>query len=511
MKSFTSAAALFLVLAVSLAVTLPQVLLSPPRDNEVWLHQAISSIQDQGSTSPVLNGRPISGQNDLAVMGLSLIHGDIATQRIVFSILGCILIASVFAYCLAIFGTETAVLSSLIVMTSLGFIVLYGSLNLLVLPVTLAVMAYLLFSAVYLKERNRLWYIASYLLAALSVVSGGFTMLAFFILGVMLLILLDLEPKRFLSIHPVPGCIIIAFFIITAYLGYRFSLGPGFSSSVMFPGRHMGFFAAFKSAMLYASPWILLVIPAWIYGEGPDEQQAWRNLLPARIAFVLGLVIVWLSSRSLPQYVLTVMPFGAVLIGHWIFQDFNRGMRRGFITFLAILASGVLVFGAALVLFLMPLIHGGPFTRENALVISGLALAGIIFLLFMLKRKLPAALMIAALGVVSVVWCMVFLHPEGAWEQKLSWMKRISGYSPLMVYEDDLIMRGYLDAEGAVPTVIPRDGVPLENTAYLAVSSDDVEGLVESLEKRMNPVIIDTYQAENTYSLIEVTPNREMQ
>jgi hypothetical protein len=510
-KSFISAAALFLVLAVSLAVTLPSALLSNPRDNEVWLHQAVSGIQHKGGAIPALNGRQISGQNDLTIMALSLIPGDISTKRIVFCAFGCILTGSVFFYCLALFGMRTAVLSAITVVTSLGFIVLYGSMNLVVLPVTFAVLAYLLFSGVYLKELNACWYVASYLLAAVSVVTGGVTMLAFFALGIMLLILLDLEPKRFLSIHIVPGIIVMAVSVFTAYLVYRFFIGPGFSSSVMFPGEHLGFFAVLKSAVLYASPWIFLVIPAWIYGEGPDEQQAWRNLLPARTAFVLGLVTVWLSSRSLPQYILTVMPFGAVLIGHWMTQRVIRGERQKMVPVLAILVSGILVFGSALVFFIMPLMRGGTLSRETAMTIAGFTLAGIAFLILLAKRKHTAALALAAMGVVSAVWCLQLISPEGAWEQKTAWMKKISAYSPLMVYEDDLIMRGFLDAGGSRAIVIPRDVVPLEETAYLAVSSDDVEGLAESMKKRMTPVVIDTYRAENTYSLMQVAPKKDQQ
>lgn len=509
MKSFIYAGALCLVLAVSLAVTLPNALLSNTKDNETWLHQAISSVQDKGA-GPALNGRPMDGQNDLSIMTLSLLPGDTSAQRMVFCVLGCVLAGSVFCYCLAVFGLRTAFLSAVTAATSLGFIVLYGSLNLVILPVTFAVLAYLLFSAIYLKERNPYWYILSYLLAALSVVSGGITLLAFFSLGIMLLILLDLEPKRFLSIHIVPGIIIIAISICAAYLGYRFSIGPGFSRSVMFPGEHQGFVAVLKSAVLYASPWIFLVIPAWIYGEGPDEQQAWRNLLPARTAFALGLITVWLSSRSLPQYTLTAMPFGAILIGHWMSQRVIGGGRQKMIPVLAMLASGILVFGAALALVIMPLVRGGALTADIAMVLAGFALAAVAFLILLAKHRHSAALALAAAGVVSAVWCLQAFSPEGAWEQKTAWMKKVSAYSPLMVYEDDLIMRGHLDAEKSRTIVIPRDVVPLEETAFLAVCADDVEGLVESLKKRMNPVVIDTYRAENTYSLIRVAPNRGM-
>jgi len=509
-KCFIYAAALFLVLAASLAVTLPNVLLSNPKDNEIWLHQAISSVQDKGA-SPALNSRQMSGQNDLAIMALAFLPGDIPAQRTFFCMLGCLLAGSIFFYCLAIFGMQTAVFSAVTVVTSLGFIVLYGTLNLVVLPVTFAVLAYLLFSAVYLKEWNPSWYIPSYLLAALSVVSGGITMLVFFCLGVMLLILLDLEPKRFLSIHIVPGIIITTLFVFAAYLGYRFSIGPGFSASVMFPGQHLGFFAVLKSAVLYASPWIFLVIPAWIYGEGPDEQQAWRNLLPARISFVLGLVMVWLSSRSLPQYVLIGMPFGAILIGHWVTQRVIGGERQKMIPVLSILVSGIIVFGATLVLFIMPLVREGAFTRETATFFAGFTFAAVAFLILLGKHKHTAALALAAVGVVSAVWCLQALSPEGAWEQKTAWMKKISGYSPLMVYEDDLIMRGYLDVEGARTIVIPRDVVPLEEVAFLAVSTDDVKGLIESMKKRMTPVVIDTYWAENTYSLIRIASKKGLQ
>lgn len=512
MRPFTSVGVLLLVLTVTLALILPMALLSPPRDNEVWLYQSISEMHEGSRLVPTLNGERMTGQNPLTLAGFSFIPlWDITAQRIVPCVLGCILVACVFFFCLSLWGIETAAASSLIVATSLGFIALYGTLNLAMLPVTLGVAAYLLFSIVYLRGARRSWYLVSYLLAGAAAVSGGFSMLAFFLFGVLLLILLDLAPAQLLSIHLIAGAVIIALGLLAFTLTYRIALGPGAVSGLLSPGEDLGLFTSLKAYLTYTAPWILLVIPAWVHGEGPGDQQAWRTLLPPRIAFVLGLLVLWLSSRCLPQYAVLAMPFGAMLIGRWIACDILRGRDRGWLASLAILASGILVFGAAFVLFLLFPLRTGSIGTGQIATLAGFGLAALVFFVLVLRRKLLAGLVVTVIAVACAAWGLAWLNPEELWEQKISFMQGVSRNSPLVVYEDDLVMRGFLGAVGSRPVVMQRSAVPVEDTAFLAVTTTDLEELVDSLKPRMHPVVLDTYRAENTYALLMISPIKRLE
>ena len=237
MKSLKSAASLFVILAACLALLLPLSLFTPPRDSEVWLFQIINEMQDQQRYVPVLNAESLPGQNPLTLTAMSLLPViDVSTPRLVSCLLGCILISGIFLYSLAIFGLSCAFASCLVAMTSLGFLALFGTLNLMALPVTLVVSAFGLFSLVYLKGLNSGLYILSYLLAGLAALTGGYFMLVFFLLGALLLILLDLAPSQLLSIHLIPGLVIIACAMAAYYTSYRIILGPGLFKRGLYTG-----------------------------------------------------------------------------------------------------------------------------------------------------------------------------------------------------------------------------------------------------------------------------------
>jgi hypothetical protein len=229
--SLKSAASLLVALAASLALLMPLAFFTPPRDNEVWLFQTITEMQGQHHFVPVLNNTPLIGHNPMILSVLSLLPiRDISSPRLVCCVLGCIFIVFVFLYSLALFDLSSAFVSSLVAMTSLGFLALFGTLNLMTLPVTLAATAFGFFSMVYLKRLHTLWYIPSYVLAAMAVVTGGYFMLMFFLLGALLLILLDLAPSELFSIHLIAVAMIIACAMIAFFASYRIALGQGFTS-----------------------------------------------------------------------------------------------------------------------------------------------------------------------------------------------------------------------------------------------------------------------------------------
>jgi hypothetical protein len=104
-------------------------------------------MQDQQRYVPVLNAESVLDQNPLTLTAMSFLPIiDISTPRLVSCLLGFIIISGIFLYSLALFGLSCAIASSLVAMTSLGFLALFGTLNLMALPVSLAVSAFGLFS-----------------------------------------------------------------------------------------------------------------------------------------------------------------------------------------------------------------------------------------------------------------------------------------------------------------------------------------------------------------------------
>jgi hypothetical protein len=510
--SLKSAASLFVILAACLALLLPLSLFTPPRDSEVWLFQIINEMQDQQHYVPVLNAESVPGQNPLTLTAMSFLPIiDISTPRLVSCMLGCILISCIFLYSLALFDLSCAFASSLVAMTSLGFLALFGTLNLMALPVALAVSAFGLFSLVYLKGLHSGLYILSYMLAGLAALTGGYFMLVFFLLGALLLILLDLAPSQIFSIHLIPGLVIIACAMAAYFTSYRIILGPGFSSGAFSPGGHIGLFRGMYAVITYSSPWIFLVIPAWVYGGGPSDQDAWRTLLPLRIAIVLIVLMLWSSSSGLNQYATILAMFASPLIGRWISHALFPGVQKGRLGYWMMAPAGLSVFLCALVLLLLPVYSGFAINTKQLIVGAGFVTAAILFIILTVKHKMTAQFIVALFAVVSIVWYMAFLSPEDQWDQKMSYMEGISKNTPLIVYEDDLVMRGYMSAVDASPMIVNRDVVPLNDTAFLAASTSDLAGLIEGLKGRMHSVVVDSYRAENTYALVMVSPKRKFE
>ena len=507
MTSWRSVVSLVLVGAASLALLLPLNLSIPPRDSEVWLFQSISEMQDGQRHLPLLNGEVLKGRNPLTLAALSLIPaGDIAAPRLASCVLGCALAVLVFVYTLLLFDLKSAVAASAVTMTSLGYPALFGTLNLIALPVTLAAAAFILFSLVYLGMLSRPWYIASYLLAAGAAVTGGYLMLTFFVAAALLLILFDLAPSRLFSIHLAPGAAIVICTLAVYYAGYRILAGPGITTGSLSAGDHLGFLRGLLAAFTYGAPWIFLLIPALAFGGGPSDQEAWRRLLPLRIACGIVLIMLWLSWKITPQHAVLLVPFAAPLIGTWFTHGMGRSPRaRALGTWMMALA-GAVVFLFALALLAMPMLRGTAVMPEQLLAAAAFVIAALAFGLLVFRGRVMAQFTLAAATVFFIGWCLAFVLPEDHWNEKISYMQGICGHEPLVVYEDDVTMRGYLSAVTAEPVVVGRDAVPMNETAFLAVSTSDLEDLLDEMKGRMNPVVLESYRAENTYALMMISP-----
>jgi hypothetical protein len=59
--------------------------------------------------------------------------------------------------------------------------------------------------------------------------------------------------------------------------------------------------------------------------------------------------------------------------------------------------------------------------------------------------------------------------------------------------------------------IADRNIVPLNDSAFLAVSTSDLGGLLEGLKGRMDSMVLDSYRAENTYALVMISPKRKVE
>lgn len=512
MKSLKSAASLVFILAACLALALPLALFTPPKDSEIGLFQVINEMQSSSRYVPVLNAESVKVQNPLTATAMSLLPVmDITTPRLASVLLGCALVGCLFFYSLVMFDLSCAIVSSLVAMTSLGFLSVFSTLNFTALPVALAAASYGIFSATYIKGLKTGMYIISYILAALATVTGGYFMLMFFMFGVLLLILLDLAPEEFFSIHIIPGLAIIACSMAAYYTTYRFILGQSFSDSAFSPGAHLGLFKGIYAFFTYSCPWIFLLIPAWLYGGGPSDKNAWRTWLPLRIALVVLFLMLWASSASVSQYAALCAIFSAPMTGCWLSRSVLPGMSKSALGFWMLAFSGITVIISAMVLLLLPLYLG--FAIQTKQLIAGIALffTAFAFIILSLKQRTSGQFVLTLLAVAAISWHLAFLDPENQWDQKINYMNDISRNAPLIVYEDDLVMRGYMSAVVANPMVVDRNAVPLTERAFLAVSTSDLEGLLEGLKGNMQSVLVDSYRAENTYALVMLSPKRHFQ
>jgi hypothetical protein len=203
-----------------------------------------------------------------------------------------------------------------------------------------------------------------------------------------------------------------------------------------------------------------------------------------------------------------MLAFTSVLTGPWLARTATLGARTEGLGIWMTSLAGISVFLAALVLVLLPF-KDGLAVHPGQLAAAAVFLAGTVAFAFCTARRLMGTqVVLAGAGVALLVWYLAVVSPEVQWDRKISYMQGMNGHSPLVAYEDDLVMRGYLSAVDAPCLVVGRDAVPLSETAFLAVSSSDLDDLLEELGRRMKPVVLDTHRAENTYGLVMVSPRK---
>jgi len=505
-RSIQSIALLICVILCSLILLSPLAIEPVPWRGEIWLYQAIVDMHKGLSLVPSLNGLPIIGQNPVNILLLSL-PGlfDILSLRLMSILMGCIVVSVVFFVSYSLWDLKSALISSILTLTSLGFILTHSTINTSLIPCSLSIIAFSLFSVVYIKESDSWWYIPAYVFAGISTITGGWSFLAFFAFGIVLLVLLDLSPKRFLKIRAMSGTIIIALILVTVYLTYRISAGHAIASSLFPDLEPTGMFSRLWLFVKYSLPWIALIIPAWIYAETTQDRGVWRTLLPAKIAFLMGAVILLFSPDYNEGYAVVGIPFSCMIIGYWMAHGFVLPAKIASARNIFLVLTGGILMGSAITAVSINPLKTFSISIPEAVPIIFFIIAAL-FMLYLVKNRFTSAIIYLCIGSVFVLtWSMAFLHLPGKAERPLEAVREMTTYAPLLVYRDDLMMRGYIEHAGIRPVVVGRQVVPIGQSAYLAATTDDLDKLMEGLNSRMKTDLITSYKDGDTFALIRLS------
>lgn len=506
MRSIQSIALLFGIILCSLILLCPPAIVPAPLSGEIWLYQAIVDLHKGLHLVPSLNGLPIIGENPVNIILLALPgFTDIFSLRLVSLLFGCIVVSAVFLMSTALWDMKSGLVSGALTMTSLGFVLTHSTINTWFIPCSLGIIAFAVFSVAYIKESPPWRYIPAYVLVGISAITGGWSFLAFFAFSVILLILLDLSPKRLLGIRAVTGIVIITLILASVYLTYRIMAGHAVASSLFPDLENTGMFSRLWALVKFSLPWLFLVIPAWIHTETISEQGIWRTFLPAKIAFVMGALILMFSPDHRAGYAVLGIPFFCMITGYWMAHGFILPEKLQPIRTVVLLLTATILMGSAIATSAIHPIRTLSITVGEAIPLVFFA-GALLFMLYLVKKQFISATLTLCIGSVFVlVWSMALMQLPARTQEPLSAIKDMTTYAPLIVYRDDLTMRGYIEHAGIRPIVVGREVVPIGEIAYLAASTDDLEDLIEDLGSRMHTELISSYDNGETFALIRLS------
>lgn len=492
------------ILILSILVFSPFLIFNTFLPDEAWFISAAGEMSRSFSMIPKLGGYILGNQNPLVIMIYSLAGGDLYVSRMGTAVLGLIMGVSVMVFAGYMWNLRTGVIASIFTVTSLGVISIFGKADPSALPVMTSVISFMIFSAVYLRNLNRVVYIPAYILAVVSIITGGPVYLFFFLLSGILLILFDLSPGELLKTKPVAAGILFAGGLIAVCAVFWFAGGWNYMKGAISQGTNLGFFNSLWLVFSNCLPWIFLLVPAWIYSARPAEFIMWRDLLPAKIAFSACLVILWLSGKCPESFSVLSAPFASIMIANWVSgggKAFDKAGKTGIVSFTA----------TAVLIFLIPVIYILKFPFKS--LHPGIFDAGIMLALVVccsiafyaaLRKHYNVAIVIVVIAVSGMTWLRPF------YETRLNNPADILSYcanqKPLMVFDDDLVMRGNLSP--ARPSVVGKCFVPVGGEAFIAASTRDAEKLMKDIRKNMSAELKSRLDLDRVYLLIRVLPKK---
>ncbi len=494
-----------------IGILAPYLSIDIPWGSEVWLIQAVSELNGHFRLAPTLNGFPFTGPNPLVSVVLSLLPlPELMTLRLVSIMMGCLVALGVFMFCSSIWDDRSGIYASLFTMTSWGFIAGFGNINPTAIPAGLTILAFLLFSQIYLKEQNPWWYLLSYVLVAIAAATGGYLPLAFYVFSIVFLVLLDMAPRRFLSIKLPYLIVLLAVVLFTLYTAAWILEGSAYAKTLFSFDDRTSLTARIWLWIKFNLPWLLLVIPAWIYGEGSHEAGAWRTLLAPKTAYGVSLAAVLFTSSIQEGYAVLGIPFAGIIIGYWTAKGYLIRQSLMILRTLSVAGTAAVLILSALVLIsagsIIDAVRALSFDISQGVIVLCFCIASALLLFAAKKQHHGAIIALSIVSVFSLSWYSALVLVPVKAQTPLSYMSQVSTFSPLLVYKDDLVMRGYAGYVGASPIVVGEKMVPVGDSAYLAVRTDDIKDSLKDLSTRMKANLVSSSRQWTTYALIRVAP-----
>ncbi len=490
------------ILVISILAFSPFLIFKSILPDEAWLISAAGEMSRSFCMIPKLGGYILGNQNPLVIMIYSLAGGDLCVSRLLTGALGLIMGVSVMVFAGYMWNLKTGVISSIFTVTSLGVISIFGKTDPSALPVLTSVISFMIFSAVYLRNLSRLVYIPAYILAVVSIITGGPVYLFFFLVSGILLILLDLSPGELLKTKPLAAGILFASGLIAACAVFWFAGGWNYMKGAISQGANIGFFKSLWLVFKSCLPWMFLLVPAWIYSARPSEFIMWRDLLPAKIAFASCLVILWLSGKCPESFSVLAAPFASIMIANWVSgggKAFDKAGKTGIVSFTA----------TAVLIFLIPVVFilKFPFKSLHPEMFDAWAMLALVVCCSIafyaaLKKRYNVAIALIIIAVSGLTWLRPFY--ETRLNNPTDIMSYCANQRPLMVFDDDLVMRGGLSA--VHPSVVGKCFVPVGGEAFIAASTRDAEKLLKDIRKNMSAELKARLDLDRAYLLIRVLP-----
>ncbi len=512
MKVIKNIAGLLSVFIISGATLLPVSVTHKLWQGEtIWVIQAIREMHPGVRFLPTLGHRIIHGQNPLNIILLSLVSSNSPlSYRLIFIPGALAMIILVFVFCKTLWGTRSAVWTSILLSTSYGFIKTYASINTVALPATMATMGIILFFLAYLNEYKSLWYIISYTCISLATITGGWIFLAFSVITILLLVLLDLSPERLLDAVPAIGIGILVVCVLGFYLIFRIAASSSaYVYNALSHGQNMGFLETLAALAKYTMPWIPLIIPAWLHTKRSKDHEVWRKALPSKIAFSACIIVLWFSSRCEMEYAILAVPFSSIIIGHWVAAS-SPGLVHNRLNKWMLYLVGLCIFTYTSTVLTLSIVIGKFFGTREILSFVLLVVAGITLSISLFKKRLKLSLYLSVVSVIisSWIYSLCYIPVMDAKHNPTTFIEELSNYRDhLAVFEDDLVTRAWIAYREAGHPYLVREGLePVGEDVYLVFYDRNSRKLLRHLRKRMEVEMKETFYSEKRFTLVRLSP-----
>ena len=200
------------------------------------------------------------------------------------------------------------------------------------------------------------------------------------------------------------------------------------------------------------------------------------------------------------------VPFGGIIVGYWAAGRLLIPERLQALRTAAVITTGALLTVAVFLYLSVESIRELSLSPAQAFALIALLAAFAIFLWLARKRQAQAVVGLCMVLMFCFSWYAAAVMLPARASGPVGYVRQISTAVPLLVYQDDLVMRGYLGYTGGRPSVVSKEVVPIGDAAYLAVRTQDLDAELDRLSRRMQAEVVSSFDRRETYALIRISP-----